>query len=96
MLYRKWLASSDRNLAMQPYHRKIVGFGSSLKALRSSQSDTIESSVRIMLPFRVQTHIEGKYNLAWSETNVRVVYFDLKAYVETYDQVMDTDEFEMA
>ncbi len=86
---------SDGNLAMQPYHPKIVGFGSSLKSLRSSQSDTIESSVRITLPFRVETHIEGKYNLAWRESNVRVVYLDLKAYVESYAQVKDNDEFEI-
>ncbi len=95
MLHRKWLASADRDLDMEPYHPNLVGFGSSLNALRSSQSDAIESSVRIMLPVFVQTHIEGKYNLAWSEINVRVVFLDFKAYVESYAKVMDNDEFEM-
>ena len=66
LLHRKWLQSKNRIDAIEPYHPKIVGFGSFLKNLRHAHMEKVESTVRIRLPFRVQTHIEGKYNLAWT------------------------------
>ena len=44
-------------------------------------------------PFRVQTHIEEKQNLAWKVSTVRIVYLELKAVVEWCAIVKDSEEF---
>lgn len=93
-LLKKWLISEDGNERIEPYHPKIVGFRTALEKPRKLVSDVVESHVRIFLPFAVQMHIEDKRNLDWRENSVRVFYMELKAAVEQYAVVKDSQEFE--
>lgn len=82
-LYRKWLHSegSDR---LENYHPKLLGFKHFLKSCRSSNTDSLVSTVEIRLPFQAQTHIAEKYNLRWAYSNARVVYIELRGHDEPY------------
>lgn len=95
LLHRKWIASNQGGDHIEAYHPKIVGFQNALKSLRKQASDNVESTVRIPLPFAVQTHIDAKYNLAWRDSTVRIVYLELKAILETYAVMKDSDQFEV-
>ena len=73
----------------------VIGFADSLRKLRLRSSDEIESVARIPLPFAAQTHIEQKFNLAWSESSTKMVFVDLEAYKEQYAVENDIDNFEI-
>lgn len=93
-LHRKWLTAEGSD-KMEMYHPKYLGFENALKAHRERCVDTVESSARITLPFAVQTHVYGKYNLGWRENTARMVYIDLKAYEEHYGILQDDNSFEI-
>ena len=93
-LNKNWVVSSEDNQRIEPYHPKIIGFQNSLKDLRWAAADNVESTGRIPLPFSVQTHIEEKFNLAWRDLTVRILYLRLKATIESYAIVKDSDAFE--
>jgi len=40
------------------------------------------SVARVVLPFPVQTHVESKSNLVWSDSDAKMVYIDLKDIVD--------------
>ena len=65
-----------------------------LKDLRRAAADKVEPTVRIPLPFSVQRHTEEKFNLAWRDSIVRIVYLELKATMESDAIVKDSDAFE--
>lgn len=94
IMHKKWLRP-DAPGGFQTYHPKLIGFESALKAMRSHSSEIIESTARIRLPFPVQTHIDGKFNLAWRDNSSKMVYVDLKAFVEDYAILKDAEEFEV-
>ena len=85
---------SEDDQRIEPYHPKIIGFQNALKDLRRAAADNVESTVRIALPFSVQTHIEEKFNLAWRDSTVTIVYLGLKATIESYAIVKVSDAFE--
>jgi len=94
VMHRKWLRMIG-NGGFQKYHPKYLGFEAALKKLRERNSDKVESSARIPLPFPVLSHFHGKYNLAWTDSNVRMLYVDLRAFIEDYAVVNDKDSFEV-
>lgn len=93
-MHRKWI-QADSQTDFKLYHPKVIGFQNALKQLRIRSSDIIESTARIPLPFVVQTHIYGKYNLAWRDSTTRMVYLDLKGVVEEYAVLNDAESFEI-
>ena len=93
-MHRKWLCS-DGDDRMRDHHPKLNGFEEALKSLRSRMTELIESTARIPLPFPVQTHFESKRNLLFQECGVRMLYVDLKAFVEDYAVVNDEESFEV-
>lgn len=93
-LHRVWLrADSD---AMEVYHPKVLGFDNSLKGLRESKSDTVESVAHIALPFEVDTHVVKKTPLGWTDSAARVIYVDMKACKELYDNGDENADFKIA
>jgi len=54
----------------------------------------VESLTFVPLPIAVQPHIRSKSNLSWPESTARIVYVDLKGYVDEYAMVPDKKEFE--
>lgn len=93
-MHRKWLQVDSQD-DFKLYHPKVIGFQNALKTMRMRSSDKIESTARIPLPFAVQTHIYGKHNLAWREGTTLMVYLDLKAVVEEYAILNDSESFEV-
>ena len=93
-LHKKWLLERDATLRIEPYHSKIVRFGSSLKIRRKQASDIAVSVVHISLPSPGETHIAQKSNFAWKDGTEKIVYADLKAAVEGYSVKMDPEAFE--
>lgn len=77
------------------YHQKYIGFEAALKSLRARNADAVESTAQIPLPLAVQTQITSKSNLAWRDSSTRIIYVDLKAFVEEYAVEADRDEFEI-
>ncbi len=77
------------------YHPKFLGFEHALREKRERNSDAVKSTAFIPLPFPVQTHLDAKYNLGWARNSSRVVYVDLKAFVESYAVGNDQDDFEI-
>lgn len=94
VMHRKWLLPGSR-AGFQVYHPKFIGFETALKNLRSRNIDKIESTAFIALPFQVQSHLESKFNLAWSDNNSKMLYVDLKAFIEVYAVAKDDEEFEL-
>lgn len=94
VMHRKWLTCDTKD-GFESYHPKVVGFQQALKQLRSRMSQIVESVAKISLPFPVQTHIDSKHNLNWKGTTVRMVYIELKAVVEEYAHVKDSESFEI-
>lgn len=94
VLHRKWLFSfgSDK---IEKYHPKLIGFESFLKSYRFRSSDSIKLFYRISLPFKDQTQISFKFNLAWSDSFARVVYVELRVHKEQYGTIQDNDSFEI-
>lgn len=93
-LHKKWLNSTSDD-RIEKYHPKYIGFEAALKRFRARDSDIIESTAQIALPFTVQTHVDARFNLGWKENTTRVVYVDLKAYEENYMVMRDENSFEM-
>lgn len=81
VMHRKWLAPGASG-GFAVYHPKFLGFEVAPKELRERSSDSIEPVARVPLPFLVQSHIPGKYNLAWRDSAVKMLYIDLTAHVE--------------
>lgn len=93
-MHKKWLLSNGLD-HMERYHPKYLGFEAALKHFREHSTDKIESFALFPLPFAVQTHIHGRYNLGWKDNAARMVYVDLKAYDEMYAVLRDENSFEM-
>lgn len=47
---------------------------------RKHESDKFQSTARFVLPFPVETHLLGKYNLWLADCGALVIYVDLKAH----------------
>lgn len=92
MMHRKWLVNDSE---FTDVHPKILGFEAALKNLRENCTESVHSTAQIGLPFSVESHIDGKYNIGWREDSTRMLYVDLKATVDEYAAVNDLDEFEI-
>lgn len=75
-------------------HPSVLRPEDALKKRRERASDDVVSTARILLPFQVQTHIEGKSNLFFKDSSTKVVYVELKAMAESYFVTNDNQEFE--
>lgn len=93
VMNKKWLIPNAAG-GFQLYHPKMIGFEMALKELRSRSSDLVESVARIPLPFPVQSHIDASYNLAWKDSEAKMVYVDLKAFIEDYSVQKNKKSFE--
>lgn len=94
-MHRKWL-HSDGPDKLEVYHPRFVGFDNFLKSLRARSTDNIESTAKIPMPFPVQTHIYGKYNMGWRESSTRMVYVELRGFEENYGAHNDDSSFEIS
>lgn len=98
-MHLKWLKTDDDgnplSLDVTRHHPKILGFQKKLRMIRQHFENTPESVARFGLPFTVQSHIIGQYNLGWVEDSTRMVYIDLKSINDSYAAVKDNNEFEI-
>lgn len=78
-LHSRWLTSKSLG-RIEMYRLKMVGFEQLLKSCRIRNTDYVESTVRITLPFPVQTHISQTYNLRWTNDSGRVMYIELRGH----------------
>lgn len=81
---------------LEPYHPRLLAFESTLKDLGSwvDESDSVMSIAGIAHPYKVETHIHDKYNLALQNSTCRIVYVDFREAMGTYGLLNDKDEFE--
>ncbi|MEM6687231.1 MAG: hypothetical protein AAF617_15725 [Bacteroidota bacterium] len=93
-MHRKWM-SQDEGKLVTSVSPKLLGFEKTLRQMRNNRSETVSSVARIGLPITVQSHIESKYNIAWKDDHSRMVYVDLKAVVDDYATVNDTNDFDV-
>ena len=92
LLHKKWLSRGQ----FARYHPRLIGFMSSLKNLRSKINSDIESTARIVLPFRVQTHMLNKWHLGWTCDSARVIYVNLSAEADEYAITNDRKPYEIS
>lgn len=78
------------------YYTNFIGFGITLKTFRECSADYVQSLARFPIPFAMQSRICGKFNLGWGERDARMVYIDLKAYLEKYDLHPNGNSFEIS
>jgi len=81
LMHRRWLKAGVVD-SLSIYHPKFMGFERALRKLRGRPSDDVVSVTRVVLPFPVQTHVESKSNLVWSDSDAKMVYIDLKDIVD--------------
>lgn len=93
-LHRKRLKSNwlDR---IKIYLAKLIRFEHYLKSCRSRNIDSAESTDRICLPFQVQKHLFGKYNLGWCHSLARKVYAKLRRHEEQYGSLKVNSRFKI-
>lgn len=78
---------------LSPSHPKIAGFEEALSELRRNMQDDIKSVCKTGLPYRVETRIVRRRNMADS-TGVMAGYVDLKAADEEYCLTERKQKFE--
>ena len=88
-MHRKWL----RDGSMAEYHPVIGKFNDALSKLRAHKEGVVQSTCLIPLAFKVQAFIYRKESLRCSDSNVCLLYFDLKAKVNSYAGENDQDSF---
>lgn len=88
------MAGSRRHKHIQVYHPRPQACQRALKTLHSHVEDGLKYKARIVLPFPVQMHVEAKHNLGFPDSESRIVYIYLNAYVEMYVLVKDGTAFE--
>lgn len=82
LLHKKWLISIEDGERIELYHPNIIEFQNTLKLLRKTASDSMESKMRTRLPFAVQTHIEKKQLFSWRDSTFRIIYLGLKSVMQ--------------
>ena len=73
-------------------HAIINGFESALRSLRGSAHEVVELVGNILLPLKVETHVEHE-PLYWMECGSRVIYLDMKSALDEYSGVSEGKEF---
>ena len=56
----------------------------------------MQFAARICLPFQIQLSIAETHNLAYQDSDCRIIHLELKAPVEDYGLESDADSFEKA
>lgn len=92
VLHGKWM-EAEATEHIQVYHTRIQDFKRALKTLRSHAEDGMDSAARIVLPFPVYMVVEAKQNLGFCDSGSKIVYIELKAYVDTYELVKEGAAF---
>lgn len=95
ILHQMWLKSDGRGYT-EVYHPKVLGFEAFSKDMRSRSSDGVEFSANITFPFPVEPHTYGHFSLYWRESTTKVVYVDLRAFVEAYAIVIENPTLEIS
>ena len=93
LLCRKWLSLKEEEGGIKLHHPKIIGYENSLKRMRRTHSEIIQSVARINLPFQTHSHFDSKHNLLFPN-GCRVIILELPASVEEYGLQSDNDSFE--
>ncbi len=73
------------------FHPKYTGFEDALKKVRDRVSDNLVS----VAPFAAQTHIDQKFNLGWRDSDSKMIYIEMKAFVELCSVVNDEADFDV-
>ena len=94
LLHKKWLGKPAADGGFEICHLRVLGFERALANLRDKSTDDVESVSHIKLPFAVQQHVFGKYNLSYHDGKELMVYIELKAVVRQYALTKDKDSFE--
>lgn len=73
----------------------MVGFEQFLKFCKKRNTDSVEASARIILPYQDQTYISQKHNTGWADSEAKVFYVQLRGIEEHYGAVRDDFLFEI-
>ena len=92
-MHKKWL--SDQDSSFSDFHPKFLGFESALRDMREDTYSKVSSTARIGLPFTVQSHIVSISNICFSNDGSNMTYIDLRAIVEEYATLKNTNSFEV-
>lgn len=95
MMHKKWLDLPP----VHPDHKtvndaEILGFQESLRKLRKTNSDKLNSVIRIPLPFAVQKQYEA-HPMGWRGTTHRGLYIRLRATDNAYGLTSNNKDFEI-
>lgn len=76
------------------YHPKLIAFKEHYRQLKKREKEPIFSVAHIPLPFQVQQRIVELHRFG-DQDGARILYVELKAFDNNYEDVSDNEEFEL-
>ena len=75
LLHRKWLPNSEKRAQNQftMFHPFVLSLEDALKKRRDRAQDAVKSKARVLLPFEVQTRIEGERNFFFTDSGAKII-----------------------